>query len=150
MVSYEDLICHFADIYLETAVKCSICKENYTRTDDNDFLDEFMRYFVLLLSDVEQDQELSIEEIDERLIKRKNQTLDQFRLFMIYEMMEKFSSKAYNELSGTDFSISETPQAYTKRIADITNSFFETSDGSLSAEPEDFLRFIRKQEEKLL
>lgn len=146
MVSYEDLICHFTDIYLETAVKCSICKENYTRMDDNDFLDEFMRYFVLLLSDVEQDQGLSIEDIDKRLIKRKSQTLDQFRLFMVHKMMERFSSKAYNELANVEFSVPEIYQNYATKITEMTNEFFEELDED---DPVEFLRAIRVREELL-
>ncbi len=49
MVSYEELIYSFVDVYLKTAVECSICKENYAMGDDTAFLDEYMKLFVSLL-----------------------------------------------------------------------------------------------------
>lgn len=147
MVSYEDLIYHFADIYLETAVKCSICKENYTRIDDNEFLDEFMRFFVSLLSDIEQNDELNIDDIDEILEERKDQTLNRFYLFMIHQIMKKFASKAYNELTDSEFSTHKIPEMYSGKITEMTNKFFKELD---KKDPVEFLRTIREQEERLL
>lgn len=47
MVSHAELIYQFTDIYLKSAMECSICKENYMMVDDNKFLDDFIKFFLL-------------------------------------------------------------------------------------------------------
>ena len=81
MVSYGELIYHFTDIYLKSAMECSICKENYTMVDDTEFLDDYMKLFVSLLAAVEKDDSLSIEDVKKTLLERKNREIVDFKYF---------------------------------------------------------------------
>ena len=67
MLSFEELIYHFTDIYLKTAMECSICKENYLMADDNRFLDEFMKLFTSLLLASGNDPSLDTPQLIENL-----------------------------------------------------------------------------------
>ena len=67
MISQADLIYHFADVYLQTAMECSICKENYLMADDNDFLDEFMKFFSVLLLAERENPDMELEELKGRV-----------------------------------------------------------------------------------
>ena len=82
MISYSDLIYHFTDIYLETAMECSICKENYTMADDNKFLDDFMKFFSSLILIIDNDERLDVSQLKEALTEKKEETLTAFHLFL--------------------------------------------------------------------
>lgn len=88
MVSYEELIYHFADIYLKTAMECSICKESYTMADDTEFLDEYMKLFVSLLLSVENDTKLELSDVQSTLERRKQEKMIEFQQFLIEKQVE--------------------------------------------------------------
>ncbi len=47
MVSCEELIYAFTDIYLQTVVECSVCMENYEMVDDEEFWKYICNYSFL-------------------------------------------------------------------------------------------------------
>lgn len=146
MVSYEELIYHFTDIYLESAVQCSICKENYTMTDDINFLDEFMRFFVSLLNAVDDDKSLCVEDIKETLYEQKKTTLEKYRRFLTYKMMEVFISESQKSMTNHRSKTKQTPEMCVETIQGIMQSLQEHDSDS----PSEFLHYLRQQEEELL
>jgi hypothetical protein len=148
MVSYGELIYNFADIYLKSAMECSICKENYTMVNDEEFLDEYMKVFVSLLSAVEQDDTLSIEHIKKTLEKRKDEKIKEFQFFMRHKIVEQALEKVQEDLKH-GHSMDNVDHAYVDEICDFLQEVFDEKSTAVAGEPAELLRYIRSKEELL-
>lgn len=147
MVSYEELIYNFTDIYLKSAVECSICKENYTMADDTEFLDDYMKFFSSLLSAVEKDDSLSIEDIKSTLMDRKKKELIAFQSFLGRKVAEQALENAEKYLKSKP-DILRDSKIYTDKISDFFQNIFDEE--SLKKElPVELLRYVRSKEEEL-
>lgn len=147
MVSYGELIYHFTDIYLKSAMECSICKENYTMVDDTEFLDDYMKLFVSLLAAVEKDDSLSIEDVKKTLLERKNREIVAFQSFLRHKIAEQAlekieKSSKLNLLSQND------DKVYMEKISDIFQDVFD-EESLLKESPVELLRYVRMKEEKM-
>ena len=97
MISYEELIYSFVDVYLKTAVECSICKENYAMGYDTAFLDEYMKLFVSLLLAVEQDENLELETVKKTLEQRKQEKITEIQTFLREQVLETYEILKKNQ-----------------------------------------------------
>lgn len=147
MVSYEELIYNFADIYLKTAMECSICKESYTMTDDTEFLDEYMKLFVSLLLSVEKDETLDLMDVKETLEKRKQEKIVEFQTFLKRKVIEaamestKKIECCENSMINNDVYIKEIQRFYTE--------IFDEGIEKVKDSPIELLRYMRTKEEIL-
>lgn len=147
MVSYEELIYNFADIYLKTAMECSICKESYTMTDDTEFLDEYMKFFVSLLLSVEKDETLDLMDVKETLEKRKQEKIVEFQAFLKRKAVEaamestKKVECCENSMINNDVYIKEIQRFYT--------GIFDEGSEKVKESPIELLRYMRTKEELL-
>ena len=147
MVSYEELIYNFADIYLRTAMECSICKENYMMTDDTEFLDEYMKFFSSLLLSVEQDDELNVETLKDTLKKRKEEKLKEFQLFLKRKTIEAALESTRKYEYNSDLVIDES--LYTKEIQKFYTKVFNEEFEQVKDSPRSLLKYMREKEECL-
>lgn len=149
MVSYSELIYYFTDIYLKTAMECSICKENYMMADDNKFLDDFMKYFSSLFLAVEQNDNLDINQLKKALYKKREETLAAFGLFMRQQILQQAV-----EYAGHQMQKSFRAQLDIKNNNDINmiqqyvDAIYDKESEMLGAEPVKLLKHIRDNEEK--
>lgn len=147
MVSYEELIYNFVDIYLKTAMECSICKESYTMTDDTEFLDEYMKFFVSLLLSVEKDETLDLMDVKETLEKRKQEKIVEFQAFLRRKAVEvamestKKVECCENSMINNDVYIKEIQRFYT--------GIFDEESEKVKENPIELLRYMRTKEELL-
>ncbi len=147
MVSYGELIYYFTDMYLESAMECSICKENYTMVDDTEFLDDYLKLFVSLLAAVEKDDSLSIEDMKKTLLERKNREIAAFQFFLRHKLAEQAlekieKSSKHNLLSQND------DKVYMEKISEIFQEVFD-EESLLKESPVELLRYVRTKEEKM-
>lgn len=147
VVSYAELIYHFTDIYLNSAVACSICKENYTMADDSDFWDEYMKLFVSLLFAVENDDSLSIDDVKETLLQRKNKKIFEFQSFLKQKIAEEAVEKVSKDILKRN--ISDSIDIYSTVVKDFIESVFDSESESIKDNPEKLLSYVRKKEEVL-
>lgn len=124
MISYEELIYSFVDVYLKTAVECSICKENYAMGDDTAFLDEYMKLFVSLLLAVEQDENLELETVKKTLEQRKQEKITEIQTFLREQVLETAMESVKKE--GFDAGILIDSDAYVKEIQRIYSQIFDS------------------------
>lgn len=147
MVSYEELIYNFVDIYLKTAMECSICKESYTMTDDTEFLDEYMKFFVSLLLSVEKDETLELLNLKETLEKRKQEKIIEFQTFLKRKTVEaamestKKVERYENPMINDDVYIREIQRFY--------EGIFDEESEKVKDSPIELLRYMRRKEETL-
>ena len=147
MVSYEELIYSFVDVYLKTAVECSICKENYAMGDDTAFLDEYMKLFVSLLLAVEQDENLELETVKKTLEQRKQEKITEIQTFLREQVLETAMESVKKE--GFDAGILIDSDAYVKEIQRIYSQIFDSGIANVKDNPIELLRYIRTKEENL-
>lgn len=147
MVSYEELIYSFVDVYLKTAVECSICKENYAMGDDTAFLDEYMKFFVSLLLAVEQDENLELETVKGTLEQRKQEKITEIQTFLREQVLETAMESVKKE--GFDAGILIDSDAYIKEIQRIYSQIFDSGISNVKDNPIELLRYIRTKEEIL-
>lgn len=147
MVSYEELIYSFVDVYLKTAVECSICKENYAMGDDTAFLDEYMKFFVSLLLAVEQDENLELETVKGTLEQRKQEKITEIQTFLREQVLETAMESVKKE--GFDAGILIDSDAYIKEIQRIYSQIFDSGIANVKDNPIELLRYIRTKEEIL-
>ena len=147
MVSYEELIYNFVDIYLRTAMECSICKENYMMTDDTEFLDEYMKFFSSLLLSVEQDDELNVETLKDTLKKRKEEKLKEFQLFLKRKTIEAALESTRKYEYNSDLVIDDS--LYTKEIQKFYTKVFNEEFEQVKDSPRSLLKYMREKEECL-
>jgi hypothetical protein len=147
MVSYEELIYNFVDGYLQTAMECSICKENYNMCDDTVFLDSYMKFFQALLLSVDNDPDLEISDIRDTLEKRKQAELISFQTFLRRKAVEAAieSAKALEDPGGSV----PDQEVYIKEINRFYTNIFDEESEALKESPIKLLRHMRQQEEKL-
>lgn len=146
MVSYEELIYCFTDIYLKTAVECSVCKENYTMADDVEMLDEYMKLFVSLLMAVERDDTLKVDSIKQTLEKRKAEKLKEYQSFLQRSIVERALETI--QTSKEDVASLSDPSMYVKGIQHFFDEIFTEVDLP-NENPVELLRHIRTKEEYL-
>lgn len=147
MVSYEELIYSFVDVYLKTAVECSICKENYAMGDDTAFLDEYMKLFVSLLLAVEQDENLELETVKKTLEQRKQEKITEIQTFLREQVLETAMESVKKE--GFDAGILIDSDAYVREIQRIYSQIFDSGIANVKDNPIELLRYIRTKEENL-
>jgi hypothetical protein len=147
MVSYEELIYSFVDVYLKTAVECSICKENYAMGDDTAFLDEYMKLFVSLLLAVEQDENLELETVKKTLEQRKQEKITEIQTFLREQVLETAMESVKKE--GFDAGILIDSDAYVREIQRIYSQIFDLGIANVKDNPIELLRYIRTKEENL-
>ncbi|MCI8900414.1 MAG: hypothetical protein K2P42_05800 [Lachnospiraceae bacterium] len=147
MISYEELIYSFVDVYLKTAVECSICKENYAMGDDTAFLDEYMKLFVSLLLAVEQDENLELETVKKTLEQRKQEKITEIQTFLREQVLETAMESVKKE--GFDAGILIDSDAYVKEIQRIYSQIFDSGIANVKDNPIELLRYIRTKEENL-
>lgn len=146
MVSYEELIYNFTDVYLKTAMECSICKENYDMTDDTEFLDEYMKLFVSLLAAVENDESLEVSTLKETLEKKKKEKVVEFQTFLKRKTVEaamESVKKRERESQVVDHDV------YIKEIQKFYSGIFDEGSRRVENEPLELLRYMRTKEENL-
>lgn len=146
MVSYEDLIYHFTDIYLKTAMECSICKENYTMGDDNDFLDDSMRFFVSLLSIVEENDRLDINDLKKTLKSRQQEEISKFQQFIQHKIVEMAIETV--DLSDLGEKQEVTVGFYEEKIRTFYKTIIDDEYDEVKDNPAELLKYIRTKEEK--
>ena len=147
MVSYEELIYSFVDVYLKTAVECSICKENYAMGDDTAFLDEYMKLFVSLLLAVEQDENLELETVKKTLEQRKQEKITEIQTFLREQVLETAMESVKKE--GFDAGILIDSDAYVREIQRIYSQIFDLGIANVKDNHIELLRYIRTKEENL-
>lgn len=147
MVSYEELIYSFVDVYLKTAVECSICKENYAMGDDTAFLDEYMKLFVSLLLAVEQDENLELETVKKTLEQRKQEKITEIQTFLREQVLETAMESVKKE--GFDAGVLIDSDAYVREIQRIYSQIFDLGIANVKDNPIELLRYIRTKEENL-
>lgn len=148
MVSYEELIYHFTDIYLEPAMKCSICKENYLMTDDQKFLDDFMKFFSSLVLVVDQNPDMELKKLDMALEAQKEETLRQFWIFLKHQIAQQAIEYADNNMKNPIFESQCIDVCYPDIIKEYTKFIFDEKAKELAEEPIALLKHIREREEK--
>lgn len=147
MVSYEDLIYNFVDVYLKTAVECSICKENYAMGDDTEFLDEYMKFFESLLLSVENDENLELETVRHTLEKRKREKIEEIQKFLKGEVLETAVESVKKADLDEDLPIDSS--AYIQEIQRIYLEIFDAGVIDVKDNPVELLRYVRAKEESL-
>lgn len=147
MVSYEELIYNFTDIYLKTAMECSICKESYTMTDDTEFLDEYMKVFVSLLLSVEKDETLELSDVKETLEKRKQEKIVEFQTFLKRKAAEAAMESAKTLECCENLMIDN--DVYIKEIQRFYTEIFDEDSEKVKNNPIELLRYMRTKEESL-
>lgn len=148
MLSYEELIYHFTDIYLKTAMECSICKENYLMADDNRFLDEFMKLFTSLLLASGNDPSLDTPQLIENLNEKREETLSQFWQFMKRQIAEQAVEYADRQNRECSSYASDSDNSYIQMIEKYIDYVFDGESGKLKDEPVRLLKHIREKEEE--
>lgn len=148
MVSYEDLVYQFTDIYLGTAMECSICRENYTMTDDVEFLDNYMKFFLSLLAAVENDTAYDIKTMKATLQERKKSEIIKFQSFLKHKIVEQSLEKVekYQQLHET---AAVDATMYTEKIHSSFQRIFDEGSRSVEEKPLELLRYVRTNEEKV-
>lgn len=148
MLSDEELIYHFTDIYLKTAMECSICKENYLMADDNKFLDEFMKLFTSLLLASRNDSNLEIPQLIENLNVRREETLSRHWQFMKRQITEQ--AVEYADCRNREYSsyTLDSNNCYIQMIEQYMKYVFDSESENLKNEPVRLLKHIREKEEE--
>ncbi len=147
MVSYTDLIYHFTDIYLSTAMECAICKENYTFPDDTEFLDEYMKFFISLLLSVEQNDSLELATLIGTLEQKKQKKLLEFQSFLKQKTMEA----ALESIKVTDSSNGSLQdiKTYMAKLEKFYDAIFDEGSEAVKDKPTELLRYMRSKEESI-
>lgn len=145
LISKEELIYHFTDIYLSAAMECSICKENYEMVDDREFLDEYLKLFSYLLVWREKAEDLSLDVVKTFLDKRRQEQYQQFWRLMKQKIAEEALEATRTE-KNVDSLLSDN-SCYSTAVNDYLNWIFDENSVSLMDKPEKLLEWIREKEE---
>lgn len=146
MVNYEELIYAFTDIYLQTAVECSICIENYEMADDEEFLEVYMRQFISLLQTVENDSELDLEVLKRDLEQRRRKCLEQYHSFLENKIMENALEHAARE---TRSPVGQNADIFVKKMQKYYEAVFSEEFEAVKESPMRALEYLRDVEERL-
>lgn len=147
MVSYKDLIYHFTDIYLKTAMECSICKESYDMTDDTGFLDEYMKFFVTLLEAIEKDETLEVPMLKQTLEEKKQEKIVEFQTFLTRKTVEAAIESAKKQECSKKQVIDH--DVYIREIQKFYTGVFDEESRNVENNPLELLRYVRAKEENL-
>lgn len=146
MVSYEELIYAFTDIYLQTAVECSVCIENYEMADDAEFLEDYMQLFISLLQAVENDSEMKLDTLKDHLEQKRRECLEHYYSFLEDKVMENALEHATKEKS---FLVGQNADIFVKKLQEYYNAVFTDEFESVKESPIQALKHIRNIEERL-
>lgn len=146
MVNYEELIYAFTDIYLQTAVECSICIENYEMADDEEFLEVYMRQFISLLQTVENDSELNLDVLKRDLEERRRKCLEQYHSFLENKIMENALEHAARE---TRSPVGQNADIFVKKMQKYYETVFSEEFEAVKESPMRALEYLRDVEERL-
>lgn len=146
MVSYEELIYEFTDIYLQTAVECSVCIENYEMADEEEFLEEYMKLFISLLQAVENDNEMELSVLKNHLKQKRRECLEHYHSFLEDKIMENALEHAAKEKSPL---IGQNADIFIKKIQEYYNRVFTDKFEAVKESPIQALEYIRDIEERL-
>lgn len=147
MVSKEELVYHFTDIYLSAAMDCSICKENYEMTDDKEFLDDYLKLFSLLLISIQDDKGLSVSDKKEILREKRDRKFEKFHLFMRQKIAEEAVEAIGTQRKIDSISQHKDNSAYVEEIAKYMDEIYDEECVSLKNDPVGLLKKIREKEE---
>lgn len=147
MISYEELIYNFTDIYLKTAMECSICKESYNMTDDTEFLDEYMKVFVSLLQSVESDDTLELSTVQETLEKRKREKILEFQTFLKEKAIEAAVESAKKRIYSEDLTVNN--DIFIEEIQKFYSNILDDESNQIKDNPVELLRYMRMKEERI-
>lgn len=146
MVSYEELIYEFVDIYLRTAVECSICKENYEMADDEEFLEQYLHLFIRLSRAVDNDNGIELSTLQKQLHDEKEKCLKEYWSFLEDKVMEnalEHATKEKKSLSGFNEDI------FVEKIQEYHKAVFTDEFNAVKESPVKALEYIRDIEERL-
>lgn len=146
MISYEELIYAFTDIYLQTAVECSVCIENYEMADEEEFLEEYMKLFLSLLQAVENDSKMELKALKDRLEQERGKCLKHYHSFLEDRIMENALEHAAKEKSSL---IGQNVDIFVKKIQEYYNTVFTDKFEAVKESPIQALEYIRDIEERL-
>lgn len=146
MVSYEELIYAFTDIYLQTAVECSVCIENYEMADDEEFLETYMQLFISLLQAVENDDGMELDVLKNDLEQKRRECLEHYHTFLEDRTMENALEHAAKEKSSL---AGQNADIFVKKIQEYYNTVFSDKFEEVKETPIRALEYIRDMEERL-
>lgn len=146
MVSYEDLIYAFTDIYLQTAVECSICIENYEMADDEEFLEVYMQQFISFLVAVENDSEMNLDALKKDLGEKRRECLEQYHSFLENKIMENAVEHAAREKRSL---VGQNADVFVEKMQKYYEMVFSEEFEAVKESPMQALEYIRDVEERL-
>ena len=146
MVSYEELIYAFTDIYLQTAVECSICIENYEMADDEEFLEVYMQQFISFLLAVENDSGMKVDALKEDLGKKRRECLEQYHSFLENKIMENALEHAAREKRSL---VGQNADIFVGKMQKYYETVFTEEFEAVKESPMRALEYIRDVEERL-
>lgn len=146
MVNYEELIYAFTSIYLQTAVECSICIENYEMADDEEFLEVYMQQFISLLQTVENDSELNLDVLERDLEQKRKKCLEQYHSFLETKIMENALEHAAREARSP---AGQNVDIFVEKMQKYYETVFSEEFESVKESPMRALEYIRDVEERL-
>lgn len=149
MISNEELIYNFTDVYLKTAMECSICKENYDMTDDREFLDEFVKFFLSLYNAKERDTALELESVKNTLENRKNKKNLEFQEFLKRKIADKALELVDRKNKNSGGISHDDNTSYIDKISELYQEVFDDGFENVKDHPMELLKYIRAKEEKL-
>lgn len=147
MVSKEELIYHFTDIYLSTALECSICRENFDMVDDKEFLDDYLKLFSVLLIMIQEHEEITVEGIKEFLEEKAEGVYRNFFFFMKRKIAAEALEIIGTRLESKMNSEYEENEFYGQEIKKYMDAVFDKGISSAKMDPISLLKEIRKNEE---
>ena len=147
MVSHAELIYQFTDIYLKSALECSICKENYMMADDNKFLDDFMKFFSTLLLVINDDPDIELDQIKDAMYEKREETFRQFDLFMKRQITQQAIEYAERKIQNTRLPEEKVNSEYLDTIKKYLDYVFDSESEQYKTRPVCLLKKIREKEE---
>lgn len=147
MVSYAELIYQFTDIYLKSAMECSICKENYMMVDDNKFLDDFMKFFSTLLLVVSDNSDMELDQIKDAMYEKQKETFQQFDLFLKRQITQQAIEYAELKIQNTRLSGEKVNSEYLETIKEYLDYVFDSQNEKYKTRPVCLLKKMREKEE---
>lgn len=146
MVSYEELIYEFVDGYLQTAVECSICIENYEMADDEEFLETYMHQFISLVQAVENDSGMKLDALKKDLREKRRECLEQYHSFLENKIMENALEHATREKRSL---VGQNEDIFVGKMQKYYEAVFTEEFETVKESPMRALEYIRDVEERL-
>lgn len=153
MVSYKELIYSFVDIYLQTAIECSICRESYEMRDDNQFIEDYIHFFISLVNAVENNKDLNIEDINNTLRERADKVMMQFDSYLKFAVLENALEKTKTQFSFEEYcSFEQLKELFEKNFKQMYDEIFDEEFNNYlnKCSPKDMMEHLRKKEEAII